>query len=71
MTERSKRVRFVTICYSFLGILCLSIKKTVLNGIAKSSEQAVKEATHSKSIWLYFEPEVPQKLKNKKMNELK
>ena len=27
MTERSKRVRFITICYSFLGILCLSILK--------------------------------------------
>ena len=49
----------------------MNIKKTVLNGIAKSSEHAVRETTHSKSIWLFFEPEVPQKLKNKRMNELK
>lgn len=27
MTERSKRVRFITICYSFIGILFLSILK--------------------------------------------
>lgn len=47
----------------------MSIKKTVLNGIAKSSERAVKEATNSKSIWLFFEPEMPQKLKDKKMNK--
>ena len=49
----------------------MSIKKTVLNGIAKSSERAVKEAMNSKSIWIYFEPEVPQRLKDKKMNEKK
>lgn len=49
----------------------MSIKKTVLNGIAKSSEHAVKEATNSKSIWVFFEPEVPQRLKEKKMNEKK
>lgn len=49
----------------------MSIKKTVLNGIAKSSEHAVKEATGSKSIFIFFEPEVPQKLKDKKMNEKK
>ena len=49
----------------------MSIKKTVLNGIARSSERAVKEATNSKSLWIYFEPEMPQKLKDKKMNENK
>ncbi|MBU3804144.1 MAG: cyclic lactone autoinducer peptide [Candidatus Cellulosilyticum pullistercoris] len=49
----------------------MSIKKTVLNGIARSSERAVKEATNSKSIWIYFEPEMPQKLKDKKMNDNK
>lgn len=49
----------------------MSIKKTVLNGIAKSSENAVREATNSKSIWVFFEPEVPQRLKEKKMNEKK
>lgn len=49
----------------------MSIKKTVLNGIAKSSEYAVKEATNSKSIWIFFEPEMPQKLKDKKVNEKK
>lgn len=49
----------------------MSIKKSVLNGIAKSSEHAVKEATNSKSIWVFFEPEVPQRLKEKKMNEKK
>ena len=43
----------------------MSIKKNILSRIAKSSERAVKEATNSKSIWIYFEPEVPQKLKNK------
>lgn len=47
----------------------MSIKKSVLNGIAKSSEHAVKEATNSKSIWVFFEPEVPQKLKEKKMKK--
>ena len=49
----------------------MSIKKTVLNGIARSSDRAVKEATNSKSLWIYFEPEMPQKLKDKKMNENK
>jgi len=46
----------------------MSIKKSVLNRVAKSSEQVVKEATNSKSIWFFFEPEMPQKLKDKKMN---
>lgn len=45
----------------------MSIKKTVLQGIAKSSGYVAQEACGLKSIFVFFEPEVPQKLKERKM----
>lgn len=42
------------------------MKKEMLKGIAKVAEKAVKEACGSKSIFFYYEPEMPQKLKDKK-----
>ncbi len=44
------------------------MKKTVLKGIAKCAEKAVKEACGSKSFAIYFEPEMPATLKAKKVN---
>ncbi|MBQ1275207.1 MAG: cyclic lactone autoinducer peptide [Cellulosilyticum sp.] len=42
------------------------MKKTILKAVAKSAEKAVKEACGSKSIYLYYEPEMPACLKAKK-----
>ena len=43
------------------------MKKTLLKGIAKATEKAVKEASGSKSIVIYYEVEMPKCLKDKKM----
>ena len=46
----------------------MGIKKIILNRIAKVSEHVIKkEVTDSKSAWMYFEPEMPPKLKDKRL----
>lgn len=42
------------------------MKKTLLKGIAKVAEKAVKEASGSKSTFYYYEVEMPKCLKEKK-----
>ena len=41
------------------------MKKTMLKGIAKVAEKAVKEACGSKSLCYYYEVEMPTCLKDK------
>ncbi len=43
------------------------MKKTLLKGIAKAAEKAVKEASGSKSFYIYYEVEMPKCLKDKKL----
>lgn len=43
------------------------MRKTILKGIAKQAEKAVKEASGSKSTAYFYEPEMPASLKAKKM----
>ena len=44
------------------------MKKQVLKGIAHCAKKAVKEACGSKSLVLYYEPQMPASLKAKKEN---
>ena len=45
------------------------MKKTVLKGIAKVAEKAVKESCGSKSLFLLYEVEMPKCLKEKKQDK--
>lgn len=45
----------------------MEIKKTMLKGIAKTAEKAVEGACGSKSIFIFFEPEMPKALKEAKL----
>lgn len=45
------------------------MKKVVLKGIAKCTKEVVKEACGSKSMVLFFEPEMPACLKAQKENQ--
>ena len=42
------------------------MKKTLLKGIARAAEKAVKEASGSKCCYIYYEVEMPKCLKDKK-----
>lgn len=45
------------------------MKKTVLKGIAKVAEKAVKESCESKSTIFFYEVEMPKCLKEKKQGK--
>lgn len=47
----------------------MEIKKAMLKGIAKTAEKAVEGACGSKSVFIYFEPEMPKALKEAKFGK--
>lgn len=42
-----------------------TFKQIILKGLAKAADKAVEEACGSKCIGVTYEPEMPEKLKNK------
>ena len=47
----------------------MEIKKVILKGIAKTAEKAVEGACGSKSVCIFFEPEMPKALKEAKFGK--
>ncbi|WP_083258460.1 cyclic lactone autoinducer peptide [Cellulosilyticum sp. I15G10I2] len=48
-----------------------NLKEKVLRGIAKAADKAVEGACGSKSFWITYEPEMPNVLKQAKMDSQK
>ena len=67
--EPGHRYDFTSYYTNSKEVFQMEIKKAMLKGIAKTAEKAVEGACGSKSVFIYFEPEMPKALKEAKFGK--